>query len=163
MKTLKQLQSTATKINATLKENDQFIFLNFPKGDSYDKAVQWGKEQGLTLSTKEDIESMKDDDLPTLFEKTYGYIVETTGCTFDGVLQACSVWWGGSERKANLYWQSNFGDSGGWFVFRKSSDTGKLTTPQILNPLSSELSAQEQETAAIILLKQRGFKITKEY
>lgn len=154
MKTLKQLKETAKRIHANLEDNDTFVFLNFSKEGSYAKAVQWGIENGLTLSVMNDIEAMKYNDLPTLFGKPYGYLVETTGKTFFGDARACYVWFGVSGRGSDLDWQDRFGSGDGWFCFRKSS---ALDSQPSLDTLSLELSE------AMDKVKEAGYIITKQF
>lgn len=156
MKTTAQLKKTAEKINATVKENDTLIFLNFSREGSYDKAVKWGTGNGLALSTKEDIEALKDTDLPAFFGKAYGYLVETTGSTFDGNAFACYMWWNDAERESFLNWQYYFGNGYDWFAFRKSSVSQTLIPSGNLDPLPLGLSD------AIRAVKEAGYVVYKQ-
>ena len=129
--------------------------MNFTKGDgSYQKALDWGKENELIPSKEEDIESMKENDLPSLFNKTYGYIVETTGNTFGSNAVACGVWFDDSERESYLRWQSDFDSDVNWFCFRKSL------------ALDTQLSSEPQSLVlrdAMKIVKEAGYKIYKEF
>lgn len=145
--TIEKLKSTASEINATILEDGDFIFLNFSKNGLYEKAVKWGKDNGLALTVKEDIESYKDKDLPSLFDKSYGCLVETTGKLFDGDAGACCVWWSDSERESGLDWQSYFGSDDDWFAFRKSSS---LESHPSSEPLPFEPSELKDRITALV-------------
>jgi hypothetical protein len=124
-KDIEKLKKTASKIGATVVEHGNMVFLNFAmKIGSYQIAIEWGKDNGLLPSTKEDIESVKNDNLPEIFENTCGYVIETTGNTFNGDANACYVWFDDSVRVSSLSWQSIFGDDDDWFAFRKFSEIG---------------------------------------
>lgn len=101
---------------------ETIILLNWPKGGgSYQKAVEWGLQNGLRKTTPH---------VPFAIGKQFPklnydlgpnpmYVVETTGCAFVGNARACNVWWSGASRGSSLFWQSSFGDGVDWFAFRK--------------------------------------------
>lgn len=129
-----------------VSETKELVFLNFKNGNgSYEKAAAWGKENGLTPSTPQDIFefAIKNPDLEIFFGKSRGYIVETTGCMFDGDAQACHVYWNDANRKAYLYWQAYFGYAYAWFAFCKSSPSP--LEPETLDTLSFDLRLKKVE------------------
>jgi hypothetical protein len=98
------------------------ILFNWPKGgESYAKAVKWGLENGLGLTTPH-VPFAVGENHPRLnydLGPNPMYVAETTGCTFGGDADACVVWFDDSERESNLHWQNFFGDGRDWFCFRK--------------------------------------------
>jgi hypothetical protein len=90
-------------------------------GGSYQEAIEWGLQNGL-LKTTPHVPFTVGEQFPNL-NYTLGpnpmYVVETTGCTFDGNADACSVWWYDANRGSDLHWQDDFGDDNDWFAFRK--------------------------------------------
>ena len=101
--------------------NETIILLNWPNGDgSYQKAVEWGLSNGLRKTTPH-VPFTVGEKYPK-FNYEIGsnpsYVVETTGCSFDGNANACCMSWSDAERKSSLNWQSDFGSSSGWFAFR---------------------------------------------
>ena len=76
MKTLQQIQTSAKNIHATVIEHKDMYFLNFSKEGTYEKAQQWGKDNDLLPSTKEDIESIRHDNLPLICGRYSGYVVK---------------------------------------------------------------------------------------
>ena len=151
MKTLQQIQTSAKNIHATVIEHKDMYFLNFSKEGTYEKAQQWGKDNDLLPSTKEDIESIRHDNLPLICGRYSGYVVETTGYTFDGHASACYVWFDGSGRESSLDWQGDFGDDYDWFAFRKSLDIKTNSTSETLSL-----------ALAIEIVKKEGYIIYKQ-
>lgn len=117
------------------KETVDLVLVNFPDGGSWQEAQEYAKEHNLFPTTPFDVFSIETD-LKKETNQEYGYVIETTGCTFAGLEQACSVWWHGSGREASLGWQSRCGYSRGWFAFRKSSN---LNLSSLSDPLSLDL------------------------
>lgn len=113
----------ADKYQPEGEEVTEFIILfNFKNGNgSYKKAVEWGLENGLRKTTPH-VPFAVGEQFPKLNYELGSnpmYVVETTGCSFDGSERACNVWWNVARRESSLCWQSSFGDSDGWFAFRK--------------------------------------------
>jgi hypothetical protein len=133
------------------------VLVNYPEGIDFDVAVKEAKKKGLHLITPREIFAIQKE-YPTL-HKTLGvdymYIVGTEECTFEGYRRACYVWWFGSGRWAYLYDVRRYGDSSGWFAFRKS----ELGTKNLesFEPGSLDLNS------AIALLKENGYTITKQF
>lgn len=98
------------------------VLLNFKKGEgSYEKALEWGKENGLTPTIPHDVFAIGEQ-YPNFHRDqgtSWSYVVETTGCTFDDLARACYVYWNDSVRRSNLAWQVHFGGADDWFAFRK--------------------------------------------
>ena len=111
---------------------EEIILLNYPNGDgSWEKALAWAEDMGLEKTDPRQVFSIgkKFPNLhQTLFDGELMYVVATKECVFVGSRHACSVWWGGSDRKARLHWIGHFGGAGVWFVFRKP------LKPQVLCP-----------------------------
>ncbi|MEX2052338.1 MAG: hypothetical protein WD991_01405 [Candidatus Paceibacterota bacterium] len=100
----------------------EFVLLNYPAGDgSWEKAITWGDTMHLHRTAPRQVFAI--GKAKPNFHTEVGidptYVVETTGCAFDGDGQACFVWWDGSRREAYLNWQSLYGSSHVWFAFRK--------------------------------------------
>ena len=96
------------------------VLLNYPKGDgNWDKATTWGQSTSLKVTNPREVNAIGEQ-YPTL-HNTLGqnpmYVVAPMECTFDGNRIACSVWWIDSNRKAHLFWVSNFDYAFGWFAF----------------------------------------------
>lgn len=106
--------------NKTVTET--IVLFNWPKGGgSYDKAVAFGLANGLDKTVPHEAFAVGEH-FPKLnydLGPNPMYVVETTGCSFDGELQACGVWWDDARRKSGLNWQSVFGRGRDWFAFRK--------------------------------------------
>jgi hypothetical protein len=98
------------------------ILFNWIKGGgSYPEAIEWGLKNGL-LRTTPHVPFSIGEQFPDLNYKLGPnpmYVVETTGCSFDGLADACCVCWHDAKLKSSLYWQSPFGNGLDWFAFRK--------------------------------------------
>jgi hypothetical protein len=106
------------------KENKKvtktFIAFNWPKGGgSFQKAANFGTSNGLGKTVSYDTFAIGENFPKLNYELGPNpmYMVETTGCTFDGYSSACNVWWYDSERKARLSWQNSYGNGSVWFLF----------------------------------------------
>lgn len=101
---------------------EDLILLNYPQGDgNWDKALAWAQIQGLKNTVPREVFAIGEQ-YPKLHNElglNPMYVVATTECTFEGNRLACYVWWGDSDRGANLDWVSNFVSSDVWFAFRK--------------------------------------------
>ena len=101
---------------------ETIILFNWPNGGgNYQKAIEWGLSNNL-LKTTPHVPFAIGENYPKLNYELGSnpmYVVETTGCTFDGNPYACRVWWRGARRESLLRWQSFFGRGFGWFAFRK--------------------------------------------
>lgn len=101
---------------------EDLIGLNYPDGSgNWDKALAWAKEQQLQKTVPREAFAVSEQypKLHVQLGMDPMYVVATEECTFDGFQLACSVWWGGSGREADLFWISHFSERHGWFVFRK--------------------------------------------
>lgn len=115
--------------NTTVDE--VIILLNYPKGGGdYIKTGNWGIKNGLEKSVPHEVFAIGEQ-FPKL-NYTLGpnpmYVVETTGCSFDGRAIACCVYWFDAKRLSFLGWQSDFGRGGAWFAFRKKISPKDLET-----------------------------------
>jgi hypothetical protein len=101
---------------------ETIILLNFSKGDGgYKKAKNFAFANDL-LPTSPHIPFAIGEQKPDLNQEigmSSMYVVETTGCTFEGNAFACRVWWDDAERESDLCWLGSFGNSNDWFAFRK--------------------------------------------
>jgi hypothetical protein len=101
---------------------DIIVLLNYPKGGgNYTKTVEWGIKNGLKKTNPHEVFAVGEH-FPILNYKigpNLMYVVETTGCFFDGRASACYVYWSDAERMSSLSWLSHFGGGSGWFAFRK--------------------------------------------
>ncbi len=101
---------------------ETFVLVNWLQdGQSYSEAVEWGLTQGLqkTLPRESFAVGEQCPNLNYELEEDPMCVVETTGCSFDGLPQACYVSWNDAKRTSDLLWQDNFGFSDVWFLFRK--------------------------------------------
>lgn len=142
--------------NAQIHEIDDFILINFKSAGSFDKAVEWAKENGLSKTIQQDVLDLSEKypSLNKTIRMNYMYLFSTTDFTFDGVRQACYVWWVDAKRGAGLYWLYDFDGRCGWFVFRKS----KLGARALDSAPSETLTLD----AAIARVKEGGYKVIKE-
>ena len=102
--------------------DETIILLNWPEGDgSYEKAVLWGLQNGLRLTTPHVPFAIGEQKTKLNYELEQNrmYVIETTGCFFDDDANACDVRWGDADRESGLGWQGNFGNEYDWFAFRK--------------------------------------------
>ena len=102
--------------------DEAIVLFNWIKGGgSYQKAVEWGLSNGLSKTTPH-IPFAIGEQFPNL-NYTLGpnpmYVVETTGCSFNGSANACCVYWRDAERFSALDWRCDFGGDRAWFAFRK--------------------------------------------
>lgn len=101
---------------------EAIVLFNWPKGGgSYQKAIEWGLSNGLQRTVPREVFAVGKQ-LPNLnyeLGQNPMYVVETTGCTFDGGSYACCVWWRDATRLSSLHWQSFFDDGFVWFAFCK--------------------------------------------
>ena len=104
------------------KITETVILFNWPNGGgSYQKAVEWGLENGPRKTTPH-VSFAVGEKFPKLnydLGPNPMYVVETTGCSFLGGAYACCVYWDVAERDSCLRWQDYFGDDSDWFAFRK--------------------------------------------
>jgi hypothetical protein len=101
---------------------EELVLLNYPNGDgSWEKALAWAEQSRLRRTDPRRVFAVGKGHPKFNYEVGPNpcYVVATEECTFGDKLQACSVWWSGSERKANLNWVSYYGHSRDWFAFRK--------------------------------------------
>ena len=101
---------------------ETIVLFNWPKGGgSYSKAIEWGLSNGLLRTTPHVSFAIGEQKLNLNYELGPNpmYVVETTGCSFEGHSNACYVWWNVARRESNLSWQGDFGYGLGWFAFRK--------------------------------------------
>lgn len=103
-----------------------YILLNFPKGDGWDAALAWAKEQKLENTTPREVFAVGEHhpNLHKVLGQNPAYVVATTKCAFEGYQRACCVWWRDARRVADLLWVCDFGSSDDWFLFRKPSVLG---------------------------------------
>lgn len=101
---------------------EDLILLNFPNGDSFDKALAWAKSQHLENTVPREVFAIGEQHpkLHDVLGQNPMYVVATKECTFEGDRSACYVWWFGSLREADLSWVRYFDHSSDWFAFRKS-------------------------------------------
>ena len=105
----------------TEETEKNYVLLNFPNGDGYDKALAWAQSVGLKPTVPREVFAIGEHnpDLHQTLACNPMYVVATTECTFGGYRRACYVWWIGSKRGAHLDWVSDFGSSNDWFSFCK--------------------------------------------
>jgi hypothetical protein len=100
-----------------------YVALNFTRGDGWQAALAWAKEQKLESTTPREAFVVAEHN-PTL-HKVLGQnpmrLAATTECTFGGFRRAGGVWWRDAKSGANLHWVSYFGLGYDWFLFRKPS------------------------------------------
>lgn len=117
LKVADKYQSSGNK-----KTTETIILFNWPKGgDSYQNAVEWGIANGLRKTTPH-VSFAIGEQFPKLnydLGPNPMYVVETTGCLFNGIAHACYVCWNDARRKSNLDWRSSFSSSNDWFTFSK--------------------------------------------
>lgn len=106
------------------KEVSETIILLSTKnnGERHQKIIQWGLSVGLRTTTPH-VPFAIGENLPNLnysFGLKKTYVVETTGCVFNGNPSACGVWWEDDKHLSDLRWQRAFALSPGWLAFRKS-------------------------------------------
>lgn len=101
---------------------ETIILLNhFKGGGNYQKIVEWGLQNGLRRTTPH-VAFTIGERFPKLnyeLGPNPMYVVETTGCSWSGYLDACYMWWDDANRRADLNWRSSFGNDRDWFAFRK--------------------------------------------
>lgn len=98
----------------------EIILMNFgPNGGTWDKAIAWSEQYRLKRTNPRHAFAIGEHK-PQLHRELgfdYMYAVATEECAFEGDRDACSVWWFGSRREADLYWVGYCGFSSVWFAF----------------------------------------------
>ncbi len=106
----------------TGKVVETLVAFNWSKGGgSYDEAVTFGLSNGLERTISHETFAIGEHYPKLNYELGPNpmYVIETTGCSFDGGASACLVWWSDAKRRSSLSWQSDYGGEDDWFLFRK--------------------------------------------
>jgi hypothetical protein len=100
----------------------RYHLLNWPNGGgSFNKALTWGKKYNLLTTEPREVFGIGKSNPKFNYEVGPNpcYLIGTKECTFDGIQQACDVWWDDSKRKASLDWVSLCASTDDWFAFRE--------------------------------------------
>ena len=105
---------------------ENLIFLNFPDGNgSWNKALAWAETQSFKQTNPREVFAIGKE-YPTLhihLGQNPVHVVATSGCILGTqpwpLHTACSVWWQGSKREANVLWIGVLNNANAWFLFRK--------------------------------------------
>lgn len=108
---------------AGAKPRLQQIFLaNFGKYSRSEGNLVWAKEQYLVPASPRAVFAIGEHCPYLNLAMDSMAVVSLAKCFFEGGGRACFVWWGGSERRAYLYWFDFEWCEDYWFAFVRESE-----------------------------------------
>jgi hypothetical protein len=100
---------------------EDFILLNFPMGDNWNKALRWAELKGLKRTHPRNVFTIgkHHPTLHTQLGQNPMYVVATEGYSLRGLQYAYCVWWYDSECEVRIsrVGVSSYTDE--WFAFRE--------------------------------------------
>ena len=97
----------------------KMVLVNLANGGDFVKAVAWANQFDLKRTSPRQVFAIgkKFPELHQELGMDPMYVVASEECTFGGYRRVCSVWWGGSDREADLDWVGGVRYSDGWVAF----------------------------------------------